>query len=261
MRKFARNAIIEFMWSSRKIVAIAVFLFGITSFVWCRVGARVLGQGSVTLHSAQRHQLSLKLDRAFENGRSKEAQTLLDKGANPNARDENGLPVIFIALRNGNSMVAPLLKRGADVNIRRLSNQATPLMYAAAFLNGATIQLLLKHGAKLEMKDSNGATALLHAVYSCGSCGCASNFETGQELIKQGAMINIRDKEGYTPLMRIAQEPDNDGIALTRLLLLRGARINLKNKSGKTALQIAQKAEQNEATSQFIQLLTNPPKR
>ncbi len=74
-------------------------------------------------------------------------------------------------------------------------------------------------------------------------------------------MINIRDKEGYTPLMRIAQEPDNDGIALTRLLLLRGARINLKNKSGKTALQIAQKAEQNEATSQFIQLLTNPPKR
>ena len=209
----------------------------------------------------QKHALSLKLARACAYGKSREVQTLLNRGANPDARDaEDGVPTIFRAMRNEDyAVVTSLLKAGANVNIYRDARHSTPLMYAAAFLDAKMIRILLKNGANLEMKDSIGGTALSHAANSCGGCGCESNEETGRELIKQGANVNARDNKGDTPLMLLAMEPNNGAVKLAKALLANGAQAKWKNKDGKTAMQICQKSG-GVVSTELVRLLRESPR-
>jgi ankyrin repeat protein len=72
---------------------------------------------------------------------------LLDRGADPNVRDEDG----WIA--------KDLIAHGAALNAA--SNKGvTPLMIAAARDNGPMIALLLQAGSDLERKSLEGLTAL-----------------------------------------------------------------------------------------------------
>lgn len=60
-------------------------------------------------------------------------------------------------------MVKLLLKNGADVNARNKSHK-TPLHKAAKAGHPKVIEILLKHGAKKDLKDDRGRTALQYAT-------------------------------------------------------------------------------------------------
>jgi len=60
--------------------------------------------------------------------------------------------------------VKKMVEFGSDVNEK--SNGMTPLMIAARYNRVEIVELLLKNGANISLKDSNGKTALQHAERS-----------------------------------------------------------------------------------------------
>lgn len=60
--------------------------------------------------------------------------------------------------------VESLIKNGTDIN--RKSTGLTPLMFAARYNKTKIAKLLIKHGAKLNVKSEKGYTALEYAKMS-----------------------------------------------------------------------------------------------
>ncbi|APG65794.1 hypothetical protein LPB136_10640 [Tenacibaculum todarodis] len=60
--------------------------------------------------------------------------------------------------------VESLIKNGTDIN--RKSTGLTPLMFAARYNKTKIAKLLIKHGAKLNVKSEKGFTALEYAKMS-----------------------------------------------------------------------------------------------
>jgi ankyrin repeat protein len=131
---------------------------------------------------------------AIANDRATEVQNLLQRGFDPNSRDDKGQVGLFLASRSGSLKVAQalladprtevdatndanetplmmaamrdqvdlaagLLARGANINRAGW----TPLHYAASGPGSATLALLLARGAAVDSRSSNGSTALMLA--------------------------------------------------------------------------------------------------
>ncbi len=118
------------------------------------------------------------LSRASAAGKADAMSLLLDHGANLNARAGDSSTPLLEAVKHGRLEAAQLLiDRGADVNVGDSTN-TTPLMAAADTSAeipnpGDLIKLLLKHGAKRGMKDSQGRIAFQRAVASNNAAAVA----------------------------------------------------------------------------------------
>ena len=86
---------------------------------------------------------------------------LLSNGADPNQRDEEGATALHHAVILGNaSMIIPVLvERGANVNAVD-ANGITPLVHAVVNDKPDLVELLLRLGAKPQIKTKDGQTAL-----------------------------------------------------------------------------------------------------
>jgi ankyrin repeat protein len=85
---------------------------------------------------------------AVIHGHMATAEALLDAGADPNAKDDENIPLLHQAVIRGNKeMVELLLDKKADVNTKATDGD-TPLDEAMEHGNKGIIDLLLQHGAK-----------------------------------------------------------------------------------------------------------------
>ena len=124
-----------------------------------------------------------------------------------------------------------LLNAGADVN--GSDANGIPLICAATACNVGVINFLRQHGADMNMQDSNGSTALIHAAYY-GYNTCI------KPIVEAGADVNVSNKEGYTALMAAAgstRMPEANIYNTVRFLLQLGAHVNRYNTMGQNALQ------------------------
>jgi ankyrin repeat protein len=165
-------------------------------------------------------------------------QLLLDHGANPNRLDKDGNPELSEVLRQGRDkrMVPLLLAKGADANARnqygapplfaaqdaevarwliehkadvnaRLSRGQTPLINDA--YNSNVVAVLIDSGAKIDLQETNGNTALHLAVYYSSPGSVAM-------LLAHKANPNIQNDLGYTP--RDMAEAGKQGQSLAQML-------------------------------------------
>ena len=88
-------------------------------------------------------------------------KALLDKGANPNLKDDGRLatPLFYAAEAGFESCVRLLLQRGADVNGHDIMGY-TPLVLAASKNHPSTLRILLDNGANVNMKTVADETPL-----------------------------------------------------------------------------------------------------
>ncbi len=102
---------------------------------------------------------------AVKNGNIHKVKTLLDKGADVNARLKIGGTFLHGAALKGHvDLVELLISKGADVNAKDDKNGATPLHYAAYEGHKKVVQVLLKERANIYAKDREGDTPLDNAL-------------------------------------------------------------------------------------------------
>ncbi len=167
-------------------------------------------------------------------------QGLLQQGASPNARNEDGntLTALMVAAVNGCSdIVKLLLDAGAKVNAKasyvsgvqaNVSDGITALWVAASSENAAVVRMLLERGADLHAETSDGAIVMLRA----------STNEIVQIFLDRGLDINAKDKRGYSLLIRSAESGGHHRPNIA-FLLQHGADPNAKTDDGTTALKLA----------------------
>lgn len=215
------------------------------------------------------------------------ARYLISKGADVNARGK-GLTPLLAACAGGVNFGPPgdkpktiriLLENGADVNVQDeswLKSGRTPLMYAVLRGDAELVQALLDKGARLDLKNKDGDTALslagkegLEYITQLLENPAGRNAKANADpertpllkavrkgrldkvkaLIDRGADVNLRTPSGSTPLMYAADRGKPD---IVRFLLKRGADVNAKNGTNNTALIFASIKGNIEAAKELL---------
>jgi len=167
-----------------------------------------------------------------------------------NIVDNNGQSVLFYSvLKEDDSVTKFLISNGIDVNILDKKNQSA--LFNAIILgsdNLPTIDLLLKKGVKLNLKDYAGKTILdeilkLLAITKTENMKLEDKYRyvnpernylklTGL-LIDNGLAIDRIDSQGQTVLYKEVERENYDTI---NFLIASGADVNTQDKDGRTVL-------------------------
>ena len=179
---------------------------------------------------------------------------LLDYGANLAARDNIGNTTLHLVVSEGHLKGARmLLERGADVNSQN-DEGLTPIQQASYGLRRGYLRypcldimrLLLDHGANFTASDKSGNTAL-HFVVSEG------HLEAARMLLERGADVNSKNNEGLTPLQRASQGLRRRYLDIMRLLLDHGADLAARDNSGNTVLHFSASEGHLEAARMLLE--------
>ncbi|KAK2587933.1 hypothetical protein KPH14_004021 [Odynerus spinipes] len=100
-------------------------------------------------------------------------ERLLRKGVSPDTEDSAGYTALHYAARNGHNQICEtLLQHGANVNAKTRCGQATALHRAATQGHDRVVETLLKHGADVNSKDVDGCTPLHRALVAARVSVC-----------------------------------------------------------------------------------------
>lgn len=124
---------------------------------------------------------------------------------------------------------------------------STLLMLAARMGAKSCMHELIESGAGVNLRDSNGQTAMFYAV-------CSGNTGAVDELIRYGASVNARDKKGLTPLMLAVRLGD---YGMVQHLLLRAARASERDDENVSVLSHALSANKSLSTEMLNLLIEN----
>ena len=159
---------------------------------------------------------------AADRGQLDAVEYLLDKGANPNIKDDNGNPPLKFAVKR--LEVAKLMvERGAKVNDME-GDGSSALLYAKSLKRNKVVEYLLDKGASL-----NTAQLL------CFSGHWEKLVKTATILVKRGAVIDKVYKNGWSPLHCASY----NNIHLVEYFVKAGGNPNIKGERGQTPLHIA----------------------
>jgi ankyrin repeat protein len=200
-------------------------------------------RGTLPAHSGLRTALH------FGVGHESVVRTLLERGADPNIRDEgdNAFPLHFAAERGDLSIVKLLIAHGADPIGSGTTHELDVLGWAVCFDYAMRLDVahyLLAHGAThtLVSAVAMGDAAIVRALAASGADVNQRMDRTNQRrtplhlavvkkqmaalaaLIDSGANLNLTDAVGLTPLDQAALDGEDH---LTRLLLEAGATITM----------------------------------
>lgn len=166
-----------------------------------------------------------------DNGVDREAalaliRTLLEKGADPNARIQQVLPVKRWVTRLGNLS-------WVDVTGQ------TPFFRAAYSGDVTTMKLLLEHGADPNLATFNGTTPLMAAAGV--NWTVSQTFDEGPEALLEavklahslGNDVNAQNALGFAAIHGAANRGSDD---IIRWLAANGAKLDIADKEGRTAI-------------------------
>ena len=195
--------------------------------------------------NARQKNKDLPLHVAAYKGRLEIAQLLLDQGANTDAENKDGETPLhrvsygeYSSQELGVGIARLLLERGADPNARQES-KCIPLHWAAYKGRFEIAQVLLDHGANPNAENNNGATPL-HLVSQGEYSSQARGVGISRLLLERGVDPNARQKNKWIPLHWAAYM---GRLEIVQLLLDHSANPNAENEDGETPLHLVSQGE------------------
>ncbi|NXX90912.1 MPP8 phase, partial [Centropus bengalensis] len=199
---------------------------------WSCIAAEGDGEVVVGGCNAKQQVLSLGMDMQLE------WLTLEDFQKHLEGEDENHVSTEPIsssllrdAVKSGDYMTVKMaLSSNEEYNLdEEDSSGMTLVMLAAAGGHDDLLRVLIRKGAKVNSRQKNGTTALIHAA--------EKNFLTTVAiLLEAGAYVNTQQSNGETALMKACKRGNSD---IVRLMIENGADCNILSKHQNSALHFA----------------------
>jgi ankyrin repeat protein len=165
--------------------------------------------------------------KAVERDDGRSVTAWLQRGFDPNSRDERGQPALTLAFKEDSLKAAEALWAHPQLDLEAVNAaNETPLMMAALRGHVAWMQRLLQRGAQPHREG----WAPIHYAASSPA------VEPVTVMLKAGVPIDAASPNGNTPLMMAA---GYGAIDAARLLLRRGADAKAVNKRGMSAADFA----------------------
>ena len=178
----------------------------------------------------------------FEATRSESDRLLAAFGNDVNAVNEHGHTALHLAAAGswgGIETIQFLVDKGADVNAK-CNNGSTALWNAVGHEDIEIVKFLISKGADVNVMLNSGVFTLLHIAT------VKANIEIIELLVSAGADVNAANAGGYTPLhWTTAPSYLSDGtvqyadVEIAKFLVSVGADVHAKSKNGKTPLDTA----------------------
>ena len=162
-------------------------------------------------------------------------KVLLKNGAEVNTTDKRSHTPLIKAVLKGHSVVVDMLVTAGAVVTHKDVEGKTALHYACStdHTTSDILNILVKNGASINVKDNYQWTPLLYAVSS-------NNLVSVKYLVKHGADLHVVDKQNRS-LMHIACSGRKDAKDLVRELIEYRCHVNIKSIDEKKPLDIALK--------------------
>ena len=158
------------------------------------IGAIIVALSLLSGPAAAQFSPTFELMKALKKNDMYGIKTNAMKGANVNARNDEGEPALVVAAgMRQPGVVKFLIEQGAHVNVASTREKETPLMRAIAQNDKTSVAVLLYYGADPNMGDSLGETALMKAARH-------GREDIVELLLDAKADLTIGDSTGLTAL-------------------------------------------------------------
>lgn len=127
-------------------------------------------------------------------------EVLMAAGADLNVRATGYATALEVAIMNRNNhVVAAILDHGADVNAQGPGGEGGVMHSALGYAwDGKVVDILVRAGANVNLQTNEGETPLMRAAGRC-------NVEGLLILLQHGAKVNVKDSDEGTPLHYLCQ--------------------------------------------------------
>jgi len=160
--------------------------------------------------------------------RPADLKRVLDGGADPNKRVDNGKTLLMLASEQGLADAVKILVDHRARTELRTADGATAVMYAAWGGHETVIQALAASGAELDATNDDGKTALMAA-------SARGHLNVVRALLDHGVSVDRVASHGWSALMYAA---NNGYDRVARLLVERGANPFRMDTAGNSALTL-----------------------
>lgn len=218
------------------------------AYEWSDISLKMIRLGADLNTSSSETGRTILLEALFSDSiRPEVIHLLIDSGADVHRLNSKykSSPLMLACGRNDLISVQKILAKHVDVNLED-EQRSTALCYASRNDADDTkiLELLVKHGAKVNMPGSYGRNALVEAVFS-------GSLKKVRFLLKNGAVIN-RKSDGFGGVSAISEAVSGDNLEMVKLVIDRGADISMTRDHGETVLL---EAIRSEKSTEIVQLL------
>lgn len=161
--------------------------------------------------------------KCVNNGDYSTVKKQLKLGADPNIYDEEGNPLLFLPIINGDDEMMDILLSFDKCNINIISyDLRTPLLIAVELDDLEFVKSLIKSGANIDCIDGSGKTPLLLALEE-------GRFEIAEYLMKRGCNVNAVDGLGQSALHFVANGTHSHCIKMVDKIMKNGFKLEENN--------------------------------
>ncbi|MEP7271134.1 MAG: ankyrin repeat domain-containing protein [Acidobacteriota bacterium] len=155
--------------------------------------------------------LNDQLIAASRKGDTAGARSLLEKGADVNAKTRYGATPLFFACDRGNvELVKLLIEKGADVDVRDTFYKASPIIWAAQKGHAEIVRQLLQKSPKgkddaMSIGIGSGYPAIVSAVLELGELGqdALNNYLASANRAEKPEIVELLKKAGAKPIVLV----------------------------------------------------------